>query len=83
MALARFQIDLQGMRTRVTRLFDEARRRVDMAKGADADEQLALLQRVVDALHVIGHLAEPDDIRAQRTDQPAAGARLADRHVIL
>ena len=64
------------------RLLDETRRRIDVPRGADADEQLALLQRVVDALHVIGHLAEPDDVRTQRTDQPAAGARLLDRHVI-
>ena len=44
---------------------DEAGGRIDRARGADGDEQVAARQRRLDPVHVQRHLAEPDDVRAQ------------------
>jgi hypothetical protein len=38
---------------------------VDGARRADRDEQVGDHQRAVDPLHLVRHLAEPDDVRAQ------------------
>ena len=53
---------------------DEARRRVDLAGGADRDEQVAGAERGLDRLEPERHLAEPDDVRSQAAARPAAGA---------
>src|SRR3546814_5177205 len=52
------------------RLGDEAGRGIDIAGSADGDEKVAVSERLVDAVHLQRHLAEPDDVRAQRTDGP-------------
>ena len=44
-------------------LGDEAGGGIDVAAGADRDEQIARANARVDLLHPIGHLAEPDDVR--------------------
>src|SRR3546814_13147414 len=52
------------------RLGDEAGRGIDIAGSADGDEKVAVSERLVDAVHLQRHLAEPDDVRAQRTVGP-------------
>ena len=58
------------MRAGGARLRHEARRRIDAAARADRDEQVAGNQRLVDAVHLARHLAEPHHVGPQ-------GARLA------
>src|SRR3546814_6734947 len=43
---------------------------IDIAGSADGDEKVAVSERLVDAVHLQRHLAEPDDVRAQRTVGP-------------
>src|SRR3546814_19354968 len=43
---------------------------MDSAGSADGDEKFAVSERLVDAAHLQRHLAEPDDVRAQRTVGP-------------
>src|SRR3546814_5437452 len=52
------------------RLGDEAGRGIDIAGSADGDEKVAVSERLVDAVHLPRHLAEPDAVRAQRTVGP-------------
>ena len=58
------------MRAGGARLRHEACRRIDAAARADRDEQVAGDQRLVDAVHLARHLAEPHHVGPQ-------GARLA------
>ena len=75
-ALARLEVDLERPRAAITRGLDEAGGGIDRARRPDRHEQVALPQRVVDPLHVVRHLAEPDDVgahlagRARTTGRP-------------
>ena len=44
----------------------KACRRIDGARGADGDEQVASVDGRLDHRHLIGHFAEPHDVGAQR-----------------
>ncbi len=57
------------------RRLDEAGGRIDLARRADGDEEVAPAERGQDAVHLVGHLAEPDDVGPQR----AGGAGRAGR----
>src|SRR6184192_4199853 len=61
---AQLQVHLQRMRAAIARGLNEAGRRIDRARRADRDEQIAALERLIDPLHRVWHLAEPDDVRA-------------------
>src|ERR1044072_6376418 len=70
------EIELDGMGARLAapHVQHEARRRIDLARGADRQEQAAALQGGVDLVHVHGHLAEPHDVRPQLSQRLAVGA---------
>src|SRR3546814_917119 len=78
-ALRRFEVELDGARAGIARLLHEARGGVDVSRGADGEEQAAAAERVLDALHLERHLAEPHDLRAHAAGGVAAGAGGADR----
>jgi hypothetical protein len=61
--LARVEVELDAVGTDVAGSLDEAGGGIDRARGADRHEQVAGSNGFVDAVHVIGHLAEPDDVR--------------------
>ena len=64
-AVARDQVELEGAGAVRRRRLHEAGRRVDRARGADRDEQVGLLERGEDPVHLVGDLAEPDHVGAQ------------------
>ena len=47
---------------------------VNIPGSSDSDEQVAVLQRIVNLVHVKRHLAKPDDMRAQIASRSAAAA---------
>jgi len=61
---------------------DEAGRRVDVARGADGNEQIAARQALVDLLHVEGHFTEPDDVGANPARGHAPGALGSQRQFL-
>jgi hypothetical protein len=70
----RFKVDLDAVRARTPRQFDEARRRIDIARRADRHEGVAGDERGFDGVHMVGHFAEPDDVGAQLARRAATGA---------
>src|SRR3546814_6047994 len=70
-ALRRLEVQLHRVGVAVgMRLGDEAGRGIDIAGSADGDEKVAVSERLVAAVHLQRHLAEPDDVRAKRTVGP-------------
>src|SRR5207253_10764180 len=72
--------DFERLRAAVARGLDETGCPIDRARGPDRHEQLAGADRIVDALHLVRHLAEPDDVRANSAGDAAAGANRALAH---
>lgn len=58
---------------------DESCRWIDLAGSSDGGKDCAVLQVAVDLFHVIGHLSEPDDVRAC-CGSAAVGAHVPWRH---
>ena len=56
--------------------------RVDIARGADGEEQIALLQRPGDAGQLQRHFPEPDDVRAQIARLAAAAADRIETQIL-
>ena len=79
---AGFEVEFQsvGRACRADRL-DEACGRVDLARGADRDEEIASRERVVDAVEVEGHFAEPDDVGAKLVLAGAGRAMMTGRKI--
>ena len=65
-AIRGLEIELDGMRACGPRLRHEAGCWVDGAARPDRDEQVAGAERVIDAVHLPWHLAEPHHVRAHR-----------------
>lgn len=61
-ALRWFEIEFNAICARPPGLGDKTGGRVDIAAGADGDEQVSGSQSLVDLRHVVGHFAEPDDV---------------------
>jgi 4-hydroxy-tetrahydrodipicolinate reductase len=57
----------------LSRLANEASGRVNCARGANADEQVGAVERRVNFIHPVRHLAEPDNVGAQRPGNAARG----------
>src|SRR5690606_17844077 len=55
---------------------------IDVPGGAYGDEQIALLQRLGDARHVEGHLAEPHDVRTQIAGRLATTAHRIEAEIL-
>lgn len=70
----RFEVEFQRVGAGVAGQFDEAGGGVDGARRADGNEQIAGSDGGLDAVHVVGHFAEPDDIGAQTAGLAAGGA---------
>ncbi len=66
-AFGRFEIELDGMRAGVLCLFDKACGGIDIAAGADGDEQVAGADRGFDFIHPVGEFTEPDDVGPHET----------------
>ena len=62
-------------------LLHEARRRVDVARGADRDEEVAAGELEGDAVHLEGHLVEPHHVGAHGAHRAAAAARRVEPQV--
>src|SRR5687768_4732283 len=60
-AEARVEVHLEGTGAAIAGGLDVAGGGVDRARRADRDEQVRRQQRAVDPLHLVRHLAEPDD----------------------
>src|SRR3546814_5734705 len=73
-ALARLEVQLQRPRPARARLAYETRGGIDRARGADRHEQVGAGKRMIDLVHPVRHLAEPDDVGAQSAGQAARGA---------
>src|SRR5882672_5167769 len=71
----RLEVELDSARPRrlAADMQDEARGRIDLARGADRQEQAAALQGRIDLVHVERHLAEPDDVRPELAHRLAVG----------
>ena len=63
------------------RLHDEARRRIDSATGANRNKKIASAERLIDVVHIPGHLPEPDEVRPHLADAPACRANALYREV--
>ena len=81
-AVRGLQVELDGLRSCARRFNYEAGGRIDRAAGADRKEEIALAKRLVDLIHPVGYLAEPDHVRAHGARFPASGAR-GRKHDIL
>src|SRR5208337_4690865 len=60
--LGRFEIEFHRVCARTACLKHEAGGGIDRAACADRKEKIAPAQRLGDALHVVRHFAEPDDV---------------------
>ena len=60
------EVELDRMGPSGPRLGDEARGRIDRAARPDRDEQVASRERLIDAVHLARHLAEPHHSAASR-----------------
>jgi hypothetical protein len=76
------EIEFYRMGPSGPRLGDEAGGRVDRAARPDRDEQVASRERVIDAVHVARHLAEPHHVRPHR-GFAASGTRRLDGKVLV
>ncbi len=76
------EIELAGSRAETPGDADEARGRVHRTGRADGNEQVGVLKRLLDRLHVQRHFAEPDDIRPERSNGAAIGAAVGDTEVL-
>ena len=74
--LARFEIELDGVRPVEARLMDKPGGRIDGARGADGDKEIALGKRAVDAIQPERHLTKPDYMGTHRLRELATGAEL-------
>ncbi len=74
--LARLEIELDGVRPVQSRFVHETGGRIDGARGADGDKEIALGQRTIDAIQPERHFAKPDHMGAHRLGELAAGAEL-------
>ena len=81
-AVRRLEVELHRMRAVLARHGHEAGRRIDVAAGADGNEEIGSSESLVDALHLVGHLAEPDDVGAHAALFPAAGALRLQAQVV-
>src|SRR6185295_7142359 len=72
----RLEVQLDGARPRrlAPDMQDEAGRGIDLARGADRQEEAAALQGGVDFVHVERHLAEPHDVWPELAHGLAVGA---------
>ena len=68
------EVDLDGRHRERRGELDEPGCRIDLAGGADRDEEVGALHGALDAVHLVGQLAEPDDIRPQHTDTACRAA---------
>lgn len=59
----------------------EAGRRIDVAGGADGDEEIGLAQRLVNVVHTQRHLAEPHHVWPQRRRELAAVATVVNAEI--
>ena len=66
-AAGRFEIEFDRVGSDVFGGGDETGCRIDIAARADRNEQIAFGKCVGDAVHLKGHLAEPDDVGTQAT----------------
>src|SRR4029453_1096897 len=71
----RLEVQLDGARPMrlAADMQHEARRGIDLARGADRQEQAAALQRGIDLVHMERHLAEPDDVWPEFPHRLAVG----------
>src|SRR5215216_94902 len=79
----RLEVQLDGARPRrlAADMQDEARRGIDLARGADRQEEAAALESCVDLVHVERQLAEPDDVWPELSHGLAVGADRLRREV--
>jgi len=73
-----FEIEFECLAARMTGLLHEAGCGIDRARRADRNEQVGGHQRRLDTLHPVRHLAEEDDIGAQRILSAVGAARPVD-----
>lgn len=60
------EVELERAGAGGARRLDETGGGIDLARGADGNEEVAGRERGENAVHPIGHLAEPDDVGAER-----------------
>jgi hypothetical protein len=79
----RLDIELDGARPALLAadMHDEAGGGIDLARGADRQEEAAALQDGVDLVHVQRHLAEPHDVWPELAHGLAVGADRLRREV--
>src|SRR6185503_11122804 len=83
-ALGGLEVELDRVRAGAEdRFLHEAGGGIDVARGADREEQLASTERIRDAVHLERHLAEPDDVRAHAAAARAARALGFERKILL
>ena len=82
-ALGGLEVELDRGGSAGPGLGDESRRRIDVARRADRDEEAGAVEGGPDPLHLQRHLAEPDHVRAQARRPPAIRATDVARQVLV
>ncbi len=82
---AGFEVELDGMGTRpvAADMQHEARGGIDLARGADRQEEAAAVEHLVDLVHAHRHFAEPHDVGAQLADGLAVRAHRGGREILV
>ena len=70
----RIQVQLDAARARMAGKIDEPGGRIDIAGGTDRHEKISRHQRRFDPVHMVRHLAEPDDVRPHVAGKAAGRA---------
>lgn len=76
-----FQIQLHGMRAVLAGELKKTCRRVDIARGANGNEHIALLKSLGDPVHRQWHFAEPDHVGTQVAGGATAATAGVQRQV--
>src|SRR5690606_34727542 len=79
-AVCPLEIYLDGAGAGGLGVHHEARRRIDLARCPDRSEQVRPRDSLVDLVHAIRHLAEPDDVRPDAARRLAGGAGVVNAH---